>query len=90
MLFTRAAMAGAKCVRLVQMMGLDRLDGDECELPPALAPATSWVEVEERRRTFWGAYAMDAHSSIATGWPSLINSNDVCSAPHRLPRYQPC
>lgn len=77
MLFTRAAMTSAKCIRLVQMMGLDRLDGEKDDLPPTLIPTTSWVETEERRRTFWAAFAIDSHASISTGWPSLINSSDV-------------
>ncbi|PHH72878.1 hypothetical protein CDD83_4859 [Cordyceps sp. RAO-2017] len=82
MLFTRASMSSAKCVRLVQMMGLDRLDGVQDDLPPALAPATSWAELEERRRVFWGAFAIDSHASISTGWPSLIDPNNVAT---RLP-----
>ncbi|CAI6082258.1 unnamed protein product [Clonostachys chloroleuca] len=82
MLFTRASMTSAKAVRLVQMMGLDRVDGEKGSIPPSLAPATSWAELEERRRTFWGAYCIDAHASISAGWPSLINCDDIES---RLP-----
>lgn len=77
MLFTRAALTTAKCVRLVHMMGLDSLDGERDDIPPTLPAPTSWVDLEERRRTFWGAYAIDSHASIATGWPSLIQRNDV-------------
>ncbi|KJZ76098.1 hypothetical protein HIM_04554 [Hirsutella minnesotensis 3608] len=77
MLFTRAAMSSAKCVRLVQMMGLDRLDGPREDLPPALGPPATWAELEERRRVFWGAFACDSHSSISTGWPCLIEPDDV-------------
>lgn len=82
MLFTRAAMTSAKCVRLVQMMGLDRLDGEQDSIPPMLGPPESWLDKEERRRSFWGAFAIDAHASISTGWPSLISSDDVTT---RLP-----
>lgn len=77
MLFTRAAMSSARCVRLVHMMGLDRLDGDPDDIPPTLGPALTWAEVEERRRVFWGAFTIDSHASISTGWPSLISSDDV-------------
>lgn len=77
MLFTRAAMSSAKGARLVQMMGLDRLDGEQDLLPPTLEPPRSWLELEERRRVFWGIFAIDAHASISTGWPSLIRSEDV-------------
>ncbi|KAK2592529.1 hypothetical protein QQS21_009774 [Conoideocrella luteorostrata] len=82
MLFTRASMSCAKAVRLCQMMGLDRLDGTGDDLPPSLGPHTSWQELEERRRVFWGAFAIDSHASIATGWPTLINPDDVMT---RLP-----
>lgn len=77
MLFTRASMSCGRSVRLAQMMGLDRLDGGRDDLPPALGPSTSWVELEERRRTFWGVFASDCHASISTGWPNLIRTGDV-------------
>lgn len=78
MLFTRAAMNTAKCVRLINMMGLEKLDSaEEHSLSLTLQPPKSWVEKEERRRTFWGAFAIDAHASVSTGWPSLINSNEI-------------
>ncbi|KAL0930949.1 binuclear zinc transcription factor [Colletotrichum truncatum] len=77
MFFTRAAMSSAKCVRLVEMMGLHRIDGDGQEMAPTLAPATSWVDLEERRRAFWGAYCIDCHASISTGWPTLIDPNEI-------------
>ncbi|KAG5919133.1 hypothetical protein E4U53_004024, partial [Claviceps sorghi] len=82
MLFTRAATTCAKVVRLCQMMGLDRLDGDRDDLPPCLGPHTSWEELEERRRVFWSAFAIDSHASISTGWPTLINYEDIAT---RLP-----
>ncbi|XWX00946.1 hypothetical protein V2A60_008969 [Cordyceps javanica] len=82
MLFTRASMSCSRSVRICQMMGLDRLDGGIDDLPPALGPARSWVELEERRRVFWGAFAIDCHASITTGWPYLINAEDIMT---RLP-----
>ncbi|KAJ4153345.1 hypothetical protein LMH87_009835 [Akanthomyces muscarius] len=82
LLFTRASMSCSRSVRICQMMGLDRLDGGIDDLPPALGPARSWVELEERRRVFWGAFAIDCHASISTGWPYLINAEDIMT---RLP-----
>lgn len=81
MLFTRASTNCAKAVRLCQMMGLDRLDGSRDDLPPALGPTTSCEELEERRRVFWGAFSIDSHASISTGWPALINPDDVGDSP---------
>ncbi|KAK3942377.1 citrinin biosynthesis transcriptional activator ctnR [Diplogelasinospora grovesii] len=81
MFFTRAAMSSARCVRLIEMMGLHRLDDTLSEednpMAPTLAPPQSWVELEERRRIFWGAFCIDSHASISTGWPSLIDINEV-------------
>lgn len=28
---------------------------------------------------FWGAFAIDSHAAISTGWPTLIDMGDVCS-----------
>ncbi|RGP69933.1 hypothetical protein FLONG3_7590 [Fusarium longipes] len=82
MLFTRSTISVANCVRLCHMMGLDRLDGDNIGMPPALGPALTWAELEERRRIFWGVFAADSHCCISTGWPTLINADDIAT---RLP-----
>ncbi|KAM0252586.1 hypothetical protein ACHAQJ_007623 [Trichoderma viride] len=82
MLFTRASMSASRYVRLVQMLGLDRLDREGDDIPPTLGPISNWTELEERRRVFWGAFAIDAHASMATGWANMIKSEDVMT---RLP-----
>lgn len=60
-------------------MGLNRLDDDSGidRIASTLQPPTDWVELEERRRVYWGAFCVDSHASISTGWPSLINAGDV-------------
>lgn len=77
--FTRAAMSCSRCVRLVGMMGLNRLDDSDGgdRLASTLQPPSDWTELEERRRVYWGAFCVDSHASISTGWPTLINANDV-------------
>ncbi|UKZ95512.1 uncharacterized protein TrAFT101_010348 [Trichoderma asperellum] len=82
MLFTRASMSASRYVRLVQMLGLDRLDREGDDIPPTLGPISNWTELEERRRVFWGAFAIDSHASMATGWANMIKSEDVMT---RLP-----
>ncbi|PSR78720.1 hypothetical protein BD289DRAFT_508902 [Coniella lustricola] len=84
MWFTRAAMSVARCIKLLHMMGLHRLDDPDSlhEMAPTLAPPKDWTELEERRRTFWGAFAIDSHASISTGWPILIDPDEVTT---RLP-----
>lgn len=82
MWFTRAAMSTARCIKLIHMMGLHRLDDPNAaaELAPTIAPPRDWAELEERRRVFWGAYCVDSHASISTGWPSLVDMSEVGSA----------
>ncbi|ROW17792.1 hypothetical protein VPNG_00707 [Cytospora leucostoma] len=79
MRFTRSAMSAARCIKLIHMMGLHRLDDPKAaqEMPPTLVPPRDWAELEERRRVFWGALCIDSHAAIATGWPFLINMDDV-------------
>ncbi|KAI8959758.1 hypothetical protein F5Y11DRAFT_289236 [Daldinia sp. FL1419] len=77
MLFTRAAMSGSRGVRLVQIMALHRLDGSAENICPTLLPSRDWTELEERRRVFWGIFCIDSHCSISTGWPFLIDSDDI-------------
>jgi len=78
--FTKASMSSARCVRLVEMMGFHRLD-DPCKednpIAPTIDPPKDLVELEERRRVFWGAFCMDAHASISTGWPTLVDLSQV-------------
>ncbi|KAK0621231.1 hypothetical protein B0T17DRAFT_617704 [Bombardia bombarda] len=83
MFFTGVAMSSARCVRLVQILGLHRLDDPLAEelgvetWRPILAPPRDRTELEERRRTFWCVFCIDSHASITTGWPSLIDISEV-------------
>jgi hypothetical protein len=58
-------------------MGLHRLDGAGLDVKQCLPPARDWTEREERRRTFWMAFAEDRYASIGTGWPMTIDERDV-------------
>ncbi|OTA66608.1 hypothetical protein K449DRAFT_391053 [Hypoxylon sp. EC38] len=77
MMFTRAAMSCARAVRLVEMMGLHRLDGAAEEISPTILPPKDWTELEERRRVFWGVFCIDSHCSISTGWPFHVDASEV-------------
>ncbi|KAL7808774.1 hypothetical protein V8C44DRAFT_335341 [Trichoderma aethiopicum] len=82
MLYTRASMSGARGSRLVQMLALDRIDTPDGISSPSLGPPGDWTELEERRRVFWMAFSNDAQGSIATGWNSIIRTEDIMT---RLP-----
>ncbi|KAK3954153.1 hypothetical protein QBC32DRAFT_97490 [Pseudoneurospora amorphoporcata] len=81
LLFTRAAMTASRCARLVHMLGLQRLDESledaENSDRPVLPPPKSWVELEERRRTFWGAYCVNVHVTMNTGWSIMMDVKDT-------------
>ncbi|OBT40215.1 hypothetical protein VE00_08757 [Pseudogymnoascus sp. WSF 3629] len=77
MYFPRAWMSTGSGIRLCQMMGLHRLDGAGLDVKQCLPPARDWTEREERRRTFWMAFAEDRYASIGTGWPMTIDERDV-------------
>lgn len=48
MWYTRAAMSASRCIKLLHMMGLHRLDDPnaEFEMAPTIAPPKDWTELE--------------------------------------------
>ncbi|RDW59491.1 hypothetical protein BP6252_12578 [Coleophoma cylindrospora] len=75
--FTRAWMSTGRCTRLSQMMGLYRLDSPGLEVKRILPEPRDWIELEERRRTFWAAFYSDRWASSGTGWPMTITESDI-------------
>lgn len=76
--FSRSWMSTGRAVRLVQMLGFYRLDIEGSEVKQILPPPRDWIELEERRRTFWAAFYGDRWASSGTGWPMLINESEAC------------
>lgn len=79
MYLPRAWMSTGCAIRLCQMMGLHSLDKPGLETKQCLPPPRDWTEKEERRRTFWMAFCEDRYASIGTGWPMIIDENDIAS-----------
>ncbi|KAK1828247.1 hypothetical protein QBC39DRAFT_157452 [Podospora conica] len=77
MYFPRAWMSTGSAVRLCQMIGLHRLDGEGLDVKQCLPPPRDWTEKEERRRTFWMAFCQDRYASIGTGWPMTVDEKDI-------------
>jgi len=75
--FSRSWMSTGRAVRLAQMLGLYRLDAEGSEVKQILPPPRDWIELEERRRTFWAAFYGDRWASSGTGWPMLINESEI-------------
>lgn len=75
--FPRAWLSVGKATRLALMMGLNRLDVVGLDVKQSMFPPKDWTEREERRRTFWMAFCTDRYASIGTGWPMVIDENDI-------------
>jgi hypothetical protein len=59
------------------MLGLHCLDGKGYNIKQILLPPKDWIELEERRRTFWAAFYSDRWASSGTGWPMIIDEKSV-------------
>lgn len=77
MYFPRAWLSVGRVARLSQMMQLHRVDGVGLDVKQTILPPKDWTEREERRRTFWLAFAVDRYASIGTGWPMTIDERDI-------------
>ncbi|KAB8291561.1 hypothetical protein EYC80_006362 [Monilinia laxa] len=76
--FSRAWMSTGRCARLCHMLSLQRLDAEGgFSGKKLLPPPKDWIELEERRRTFWAAYYGDRWSSCATGWPMMFDEQKI-------------
>ncbi len=75
--FSRSWMSTGRMVRLAHMLGLHILDADRLGVKTILPPARDWIELEERRRTFWAAFYGDRWASSGTGWPMIIDETEV-------------
>ncbi|KAE8148526.1 fungal-specific transcription factor domain-containing protein [Aspergillus avenaceus] len=63
----RSWMRAGYAFRLVQLIRLYEID-----TPLSSATHDNWVEVEEKRRTFWMAFCLDRFLSIRNGWPLTL------------------
>ncbi|KAK7995576.1 hypothetical protein PG990_014349 [Apiospora arundinis] len=76
MYFPKAWLSAGRAIRLAQMMQLHKLDRVH-ERDPITSHPKNWIELEERRRTFWMAFCLDRYTSILAGWPMTIDEHDV-------------
>lgn len=75
--FPRAWMSIGRASRLALMMGLHRQDRVGLDVKQTLPPPRDWTDREERRRTFWMAFCQDRYASIGTGWPMVMDEQDI-------------
>ncbi|KAG4432241.1 hypothetical protein IFR05_012274 [Cadophora sp. M221] len=79
MYITRAWTSTGKCVRLVHLMGLHCVDRPGVYGTRFLPPTDDFIELEERRRTFWAAYVCDRWTSALGGLPMTIQETGICT-----------
>lgn len=78
--FSRACLSTGRAIRLAQMLQLHKLDRNADTKPSGcLSRPRDWTETEEHRRTFWMAFCIDRYTSIAAGWPMVVDEHDVIS-----------
>ncbi|RBA18252.1 binuclear zinc transcription factor [Fusarium proliferatum] len=82
LLFPRSSISISRAIRIAQMLGLHRVDADNLESIYLILPPQSWLEAEERRRTWWALYCSDRLVGGTTGLPVLINEQEIYA---RLP-----
>ncbi|KAF7592436.1 hypothetical protein BBP40_000284 [Aspergillus hancockii] len=71
-------ISAGRCFHLVHLVKLDQIDNPNAWQTSSL----SWVEIEERRRTFWTAYALDRYANLANSLPMTLNDQMILT---RLP-----
>ncbi|KAB8248765.1 hypothetical protein BDV35DRAFT_378747 [Aspergillus flavus] len=62
-------ISAGRCFHLVHLVKLDQIDNPNSWQTSNL----SWIEVEERRRTFWTVYALDRYANLVNGLPLAMN-----------------
>ncbi|KAL7919981.1 hypothetical protein ACQKWADRAFT_299822 [Trichoderma austrokoningii] len=74
MLFSRASTSLCRSFRIAQMLCLHQLDAkmSRNEMETKNRP-----ELEEARRTWWVIFCSDRFVSGSTGWPAMINDDDI-------------
>ncbi|OKL55498.1 putative Transcription factor [Talaromyces atroroseus] len=76
----RGWISAGRAFRLVQLMRLFEIDGSDTMLAQSLTD--DWVQLEEKRRTFWMAYLLDRFISVQNGLPLTLNEQVILT---RLP-----
>jgi hypothetical protein len=77
MYLARGWISARKAASLGFATGLHKLDGVGLAVSNIAAPTTDWIELEQRRRTFWLTFIQDKYLSTGSGWPVAVDERDV-------------
>ncbi|KAI1064828.1 hypothetical protein LB507_001088 [Fusarium sp. FIESC RH6] len=72
-MFAKASITLSSAFRAAQILNLHQVDS----LQPYGNIGTDWIELEERRRTWWTIFCFDRFVYATTGWPALIDDNKM-------------
>jgi len=75
--FGHAWMNCGRAGRMAVYFNLLRLDEPHLFCKQTLTEARDWIDLEERRRTFWAAFMLDRIASLGTGWAGTLHEDDV-------------
>lgn len=84
--FRKGWLSAGRLFRLVQMMRLYEIDSPDLLAVQSLE--TDWVEVEEKRRTFWMAYILDRFANLRKGWPITLTEHVLTRLPMPEDEFQ--
>jgi hypothetical protein len=76
--YRRGWMSLGRTCRLVQLLGLHKIDSEE-RLTNRAETTRNDTSTEERRRTFWMAFVLDRLVSMRNNWPLAFNELVVCN-----------
>ncbi|KAL6923618.1 hypothetical protein FSHL1_000867 [Fusarium sambucinum] len=72
-MFAKASITLSSALRAAHILNLHRVD-----MPQSIGNvSTDWIELEERRRTWWTIFCFDRFVCATTGWPALINQQKI-------------
>ena len=74
--YRRAWLTAGRAFRIIQLTKLHEIDRLS-NLAMNLALPEVWVEIEEKRRTFWLAYCLDRFVNISNEWPLSLHEEAV-------------
>jgi hypothetical protein len=72
-MFAKASITLSSALRAAQILNLHRVDVSQSPGNVSM----DWIELEERRRTWWTIFCFDRFVCATTGWPALINEQKV-------------
>ncbi|OKL58352.1 hypothetical protein UA08_06013 [Talaromyces atroroseus] len=77
--YRKGWLSAGRLFRLIQLMRLYELDSPNEIANQIIEP--DWVELEEKRRTFWMAYTLDRFANIRRGWPITLTEQVLTRLP---------